>query len=117
VAPSAWILAAAFALHLPLSWAAVYGLGMGLLGASLTLSVTWWVLVAAQFAYILWSPRCSRTWTGFTWAAFHDLPGFAALSAASAVMLALEVWYFQVLILLAGMLPDPQVALDSLTVW
>uniref|UniRef100_A0A0A9EN03 Protein DETOXIFICATION n=1 Tax=Arundo donax TaxID=35708 RepID=A0A0A9EN03_ARUDO len=31
-------------------------------------------------------------------------------------MLALEVWYFQVLILLAGMLPDPQVALDSLTV-
>jgi hypothetical protein len=32
-------------------------------------------------------------------------------------MLALEVWYFQVLILLAGMLPDPQVALDSLTVW
>jgi len=29
----------------------------------------------------------------------------------------LEVWYFQVLILLAGMLPDPQVALDALTVW
>jgi multidrug resistance protein, MATE family len=90
---------------------------MGLLGASFTLSVTWWVLVAAQFAYILWSPRCRRTWTGFTWATFDDLPGFAALSAASAVMLALEVWYFQVLILLAGMLLDPQVALDSLTVW
>ncbi|PUZ72248.1 hypothetical protein GQ55_2G378400 [Panicum hallii var. hallii] len=116
VAPSAYILAASFALHVPLSWIAVYVLGLGLLGASLTLSLTWWLLVLGQFAYIVWSPRCRDTWAGFTWAAFADLPGFAGLSIASAVMLALEVWYFQVLILLAGMLPDPQVALDSLTV-
>jgi MATE family multidrug resistance protein len=73
--------------------------------------------VAAQFVYIVKSPRCRETWTGFTWAAFADLAGFAKLSAASSVMLALEVWYFQVLILLAGMLPDPQIVLDSLTVW
>jgi MATE family multidrug resistance protein len=117
VAPSAYILAASLVLHLGMSWVAVYRLGLGLLGASLTLSLTWWVLVAAQFVYILKSPRCRETWTGFTWAAFADLAGFAKLSAASAVMLALEVWYFQVLILLAGMLPDPQIALDSLTVW
>jgi MATE family multidrug resistance protein len=117
VAPSAYILAASLVLHLGMSWVAVYRLGLGLLGASLTLSLTWWVLVAAQFVYILKSPRCRETWTGFTWAAFADLAGFAKLSAASAVMLALEVWYFQVLILLAGMLPDPRIALDSLTVW
>ncbi|CAN6205530.1 unnamed protein product [Urochloa humidicola] len=116
VAPSAYILAASFALHVAMSWLAVYVLGLGLLGASLTLSLTWWVLVLGQFAYIVWTPRCRDTWAGFTWAAFADLPGFAGLSVASAVMLALEVWYFQVLILLAGMLPDPQVALDSLTV-
>ncbi|EEE67272.1 hypothetical protein OsJ_24453 [Oryza sativa Japonica Group] len=116
VAPSAAVLAASFALHLPLSWAAVRVLGLGLPGAALALSATWWVLVAGQFAYIVRSPRCAATWTGFTWAAFHDLAAFARLSAASAVMLALEVWYFQVLILLAGMLPDPQIALDALTV-
>ncbi|KAF7008250.1 hypothetical protein CFC21_023054 [Triticum aestivum] len=116
VAPSAYILTASMALHVAMSWVAVYRLGLGLLGASLTLSLTWWVLVAGQFAYIVLSPRCRETWTGFTWAAFADLAGFARLSAASAVMLALEVWYFQVLILLAGMLPDPQIALDSLTV-
>ncbi|XP_039796338.1 protein DETOXIFICATION 40-like isoform X8 [Panicum virgatum] len=82
----------------------------------LHLSVLRHCLVLGQFAYIVWSPRCRETWAGFTWAAFADLPGFAGLSIASAVMLALEVWYFQVLILLAGMLPDPQVALDALTV-
>nr|CAB3502930.1 unnamed protein product [Digitaria exilis] len=113
VAPSAYILAASLVLHVALSWLAVYVLGLGLFGASLTLSLTWWVLVLGQFAYIVWSPKCRATWVGFTWAAFADLSGFAKLSAASAVMLVLEVWYFQLLILLAGMLPDPQIALDA----
>ncbi|RCV13257.1 LOW QUALITY PROTEIN: hypothetical protein SETIT_2G332200v2 [Setaria italica] len=106
VAPSAYILAASLALHLArhvaLSWLATYGMGLDLLGASLTLSLTWWVLVLGQFVYIVWSPNA-----GFTWAAFADLPGFAKLSAASAVMLVLEVWYCQVLILLDGKLPSP----------
>jgi hypothetical protein len=35
-----------------LSWLAVYGLGLGLLGALLTFSLTWWVLVLGQFMYI-----------------------------------------------------------------
>ena len=62
VAPSAYILAASFALHVPLSWIAVYVLGLGLLGASLTLSLTWWPFVLGQFAYVVWSPRCRATW-------------------------------------------------------
>ncbi|KAK6134303.1 hypothetical protein DH2020_031926 [Rehmannia glutinosa] len=42
--------------------------------------------------------------------------GFFKLSAASAVMLCLETWYFQVLILVAGLLPHPEVALDALSI-
>ncbi|KAI3457156.1 hypothetical protein Pfo_013819 [Paulownia fortunei] len=41
---------------------------------------------------------------------------FFKLSSASAVMLCLEIWYFQVLVLIAGLLPDPEVALDSLAI-
>ena len=77
--PSAYDLAASLALHVVLSWLATRVMGLGLLGASLT-------LVVGQFAYIAWIPRCRATWAGFTWAAFADLPGFAWLSAASAVM-------------------------------
>ncbi|KAE8790884.1 Protein TRANSPARENT TESTA 12 [Hordeum vulgare] len=100
----------------------VYGLipqiraGLGLLGASLVLSLSWWVIVAAQFAYIAVSPTCRETWTGFTCQAFSGLPAFLKLSAASAVMLCLETWYFQILVLIAGLLPNPEVALDSLCV-
>ncbi|GAU17103.1 hypothetical protein TSUD_106020 [Trifolium subterraneum] len=68
------------------------------------------------FAYGLMSEKCKRTWNGFTLEAFSGLPEFFKLSAASAVMLCLETWYLQILVLLAGLLPDPEVALDSLSI-
>ncbi|KAJ4783025.1 Protein DETOXIFICATION [Rhynchospora pubera] len=116
MAPSAYISAATLVVHLVLSWVVVYKLGLGLLGASLMLSVSWWIIVSAQFLYIVWSPRCRLTWTGFSWQAFSGLPEFFKLSLASAVMLCLETWYFQILVLIAGLLPNPELALDSLSV-
>uniref|UniRef100_A0A0D3FKK3 Protein DETOXIFICATION n=1 Tax=Oryza barthii TaxID=65489 RepID=A0A0D3FKK3_9ORYZ len=116
VAPSAYISAATLAAHVALSWFAVYKLGLGLLGASLILSLSWWVIVLAQFAYIVVSDRCRLTWAGFSSKAFSGLPEFLQLSAASAVMLCLETWYFQVTVLIAGLLKDPEIALDSLAV-
>uniref|UniRef100_A0A0D9Z9Q9 Protein DETOXIFICATION n=1 Tax=Oryza glumipatula TaxID=40148 RepID=A0A0D9Z9Q9_9ORYZ len=116
VAPSAYISAATLAAHVALSWFAVYKLGLGLLGASLILSLSWSVIVLAQFAYIVVSDRCRLTWAGFSSKAFSGLPEFLQLSAASAVMLCLETWYFQVTVLIAGLLKDPEIALDSLAV-
>ncbi|KAJ8478165.1 hypothetical protein OPV22_021892 [Ensete ventricosum] len=116
VAPSAYISAATLVLHLLLSWVVVYKIGLGLLGASLALSLSWWIIVGAQFVYIASSSRCHFTWTGFTWQAFSGLPEFFRLSIASAVMLCLEAWYFQILVLIAGLLDNPELALDSLSV-
>nr|XP_029122944.1 protein DETOXIFICATION 40-like isoform X2 [Elaeis guineensis] len=116
VAPSAYISTATVAVHLLLSWLAVYKLGLGLLGASLVLSLSWWILVIAQFVYIVTSQKCRLTWTGFSWQAFSGLPGFLKLSIASAVMLCLETWYFQILVLIAGLLDHPELALDALSV-
>lgn len=117
MAPSAYISAATVAVHLVLSWVVVYKLGLGLLGASLVLSLSWWIIVVAQFIYIVKSERCRLTWTGLSWRAFSGLPGFLKLSAASAVMLCLETWYFQIIVLIAGLLENPELALDSLSVW
>ncbi|KAL0742963.1 hypothetical protein Bca4012_084476 [Brassica carinata] len=116
VAPSAYISTATLFVHLLLSWLAVYKLGMGLLGASLVLSLSWWIIVVAQFVYIVTSDRCGDTWRGFSVQAFWGLPSFFKLSAASAVMLCLETWYFQILVLLAGLLENPELALDSLSI-
>lgn len=116
VAPSAYISFCTIFVHVFLTWLAVYKLGFGIFGAALVLSLSWWIVVIAQFIYILKSPRCKYTWTGFSLQAFHGLPSFLKLSAASAVMLCLETWYFQILVLLAGLLDDPEIALDSLSI-
>ncbi|CDP11775.1 unnamed protein product [Coffea canephora] len=116
VAPSAFISAGTVVLHAILSWVAIYKLGLGLLGASLVLSLSWWIIVIGQFIYILYSKRTRETWRGFSFQAFHGLWGFFKLSVASGVMLCLEAWYFQILVLLSGMLPNPEVSLDALSI-
>ncbi|XP_021294982.1 protein DETOXIFICATION 40-like [Herrania umbratica] len=116
VTPSAYISAATLGVHLLLSWLAVYKLGLGLIGASLVLSLSWWIIVMAQIAYILMSEKCKLTWAGLSLQAFSGLWAFLKLSAASAVMLCLETWYFQILVLIAGLLENPELALDSLAV-
>ena len=117
VTPSAYISAATLVLHLLLSWLAVFKLGWGLLGLSAIHSLSWWIIVIAQIMYIKMSPRCRRTWAGFSWKAFDGLWDFFRLSAASAVMLCLEAWYAQILVLLAGLLKNPELALDALAIW
>lgn len=117
VAPSTYISASTLVLHMVLSWAVVYKLGWGLIGASLVLSLSWWIIVGAQFVYIVKSPKCRHTWTGLSLQAFNGLWAFVKLSVASAVMLCLEVWYFQVLVLITGLLEDPELALDAISVW
>lgn len=116
VFPSAYISAAALVVHVVLSWVVVYPLGWGLLGASLMLSFSWWIIVVGQFVYILVSPRCRRTWRGFSMQAFSGLWSFLKLSVASAIMLCLETWYYQIIVLLAGLLQDAEIALDALSI-
>lgn len=117
VAPSTYISMATLVLHFVICWAVVYKLGFGLIGLSLTLSLSWWIIVVAQFVYILIAPRFKYTWNGFSVQAFSGLWAFVKLSAASAVMLCLEIWYFQVLVLITGLLDNPQLSLDAISVW
>ncbi|KAL2341273.1 hypothetical protein Fmac_009213 [Flemingia macrophylla] len=116
VAPSTYISAATLLLHTGLSWLVVYKLGFGLIGSSLTLSLSWWIIVVAQFLYILVAPNFKKTWNGFSVKAFSGLWDFVKLSAGSAVMLCLEIWYFQVLVLITGLLDNPQLSLDAISV-
>lgn len=117
IAPSAYISLAGSVLHIIFTWLAVYKFNWGLLGAALVLSFSWWFMVLAQFVYIVTSERCKQSWTGFSWEAISGLWSFFKLSAASALMLCLETWYYEVLVLIAGLLQNAEIALDSLSIW
>ncbi|CAI0550618.1 unnamed protein product [Linum tenue] len=84
-----------------------------MLGIYLQQSILILLLTAAAM-----SGECEDTWGGFRGGSevFAGMWDFAKMSAASAVMICLEIWYFQVLVLIAGLLPNPQLTLDALSV-
>ncbi|XP_068645583.1 protein DETOXIFICATION 41 [Aristolochia californica] len=116
VNPLAFIAVGVFLLHLVLTWLAVFVLKYGLLGAALTLSLSWWILVLLTGMYILLSPSCKESWSGFSAKAFTGLWSYFKLTVASACMLCLEVWYNQGLVLISGFLPNAEISLDSISI-
>ncbi|CAF2237613.1 hypothetical protein YC2023_095253 [Brassica napus] len=116
VIPSAYISGAALLLQILLTWFAVNVMGMGLIGIACVLTVSWWVMVVAQTLYITCNERFKHTWTGLSSRSFQGLWSFFKLSVGSAVMICLEMWYSQILVLLAGLLEEPALSLDCLSI-
>ncbi|ESW18292.1 hypothetical protein PHAVU_L001777 [Phaseolus vulgaris] len=116
VNPLAFMSIGVFLLHVLLSWLVVFVLDYGLVGAALTLSISWWLLVLLNGLYIILSPRCKQTWGGLTVKAFKGIWPYFKLTAAYAWMLCLETWYNQGLILLSGLISNPTVSVDTISI-
>lgn len=102
--------------HIPLCYLLIFRLGFGFRGAAIATSVSNWVNVAILASYVKISPHCKRTWTGFSRAAFEDLWSLFALAIPSAVMVCLECWSFELLVIFSGLLPNPKLETSALSV-
>ncbi|KAJ4714518.1 Protein DETOXIFICATION [Melia azedarach] len=111
----AWASLAALLVHIFVSWLFVYRMQLGVVGTAITLNFSWWVLTLGHYAYVAWG-GCPLTWTGFSTEAFSGLWKFVKLSAASGVMLCLENWYYKILIVMTGNLPNAKIAVDALSI-
>uniref|UniRef100_A0A0D9XIE3 Protein DETOXIFICATION n=1 Tax=Leersia perrieri TaxID=77586 RepID=A0A0D9XIE3_9ORYZ len=109
------ISAAALAAHAALTYVAVVRLRYGLRGAAVAGNVSYWLIDAAQFAYLV-SGQFPDSWKGFTVAAFSNLAAFVKLSLVSAVMVCLEFWYYAALLILVGLLQNAQLQLDIMSI-
>ncbi|VAI02311.1 unnamed protein product [Triticum turgidum subsp. durum] len=103
------------ALHVVLNYVFVTRLGHGLFGAAMIGNVTWWIIILAQFAYLV-SGCFPEAWKGFSMLAFSNLAAFVRLSLASAVMLCLELWYYTAVLILVGLLKNAQLEVDIMSV-
>ncbi|KVH97216.1 Multi antimicrobial extrusion protein, partial [Cynara cardunculus var. scolymus] len=122
----AWLSAFQFAIHIPLSLLLVYKFNMGVAGAMIALSLSSWFLVIGEFIYIF-GGWCPHSWKGFKVAAFKDLLPVVKLSISSGVMsnfgltilfmCSLELWYYAVLVLLAGYMANAEVAISAFSIW
>ncbi|KAK4414216.1 protein DETOXIFICATION 16 [Sesamum alatum] len=103
-------------LHLFLCWILVFNSGLGSRGAAVANSISYWINVFLLGLYIKFSSSCSKTWTGFSKEAVHDIFSFLRLAIPSAVMVCLEVWSFEMMVLLSGLLPNPELETSVLSI-
>uniref|UniRef100_A0A0E0EWT9 Protein DETOXIFICATION n=1 Tax=Oryza meridionalis TaxID=40149 RepID=A0A0E0EWT9_9ORYZ len=102
--------------HVAVCWALVHKVGMGSKGAALSGAVTYWTNLAVLAFYARLSGACKTTWTGFSVDAFRELRRFTELAVPSAMMVCLEWWSFEILVLLSGILPNPQLETSVLSI-
>lgn len=73
-------------LHFPLCWILVFKSGLGSKGAALANSISYWINVILLALYVKFSSSCSKTRTGLSKEALHNILGFLRLAIPSAVM-------------------------------
>ncbi|KAF4359745.1 hypothetical protein F8388_008307 [Cannabis sativa] len=103
-------------LHLFICWFMVFKSGLGNRGAAMANAISYWINALSLVLYVRISPLCKHTWTGFSMEAFHGIPKFLKLSIPSAVMLTLEIWSFEMMVLLSGFLPNPKLETSVLSI-
>lgn len=111
----AWLSIAQFVIHVPLSWFFVYNLNWGIPGALGALSIVSWLVIIGEFVYIF-GGWCPNSWKGFTLAAFKDIFPVVKLSISSGVMVCLELWYYAVLVLIAGYMKNAEVEISAFSI-
>ncbi|XP_002267831.1 protein DETOXIFICATION 24 [Vitis vinifera] len=110
-----WLSASTFVIHVLLSWIFVSKLHLGTNGAMGALTISTWLMVIGMFVYVF-GGWCPQTWKGFTMAAFSDLVPVIKLSVSSGVMLCLELWYYCIVLLVAGYLKNATVAISAFSI-
>ncbi|XP_035539826.1 protein DETOXIFICATION 12-like isoform X1 [Juglans regia] len=102
--------------HIPLCWALVFKSGLGNIGAALAISISYWLNVILLGLYMKYSSACAKTRVPISMELFQGIGEFFQFAIPSAIMICLEWWSFELLILLSGLLPNPQLETSVLSV-
>ncbi|EEF36150.1 protein DETOXIFICATION 16 [Ricinus communis] len=106
----------ATALHIPICWLLVFKSELRNRGAALANTISYWIISLLLIAYVRLSPSFKETWTGFSKEALHGIPKFLKLAIPATIMLSLEVWSLEIVVLLSGLLPNPKLEASVLSI-
>ncbi|KAI9377543.1 hypothetical protein POPTR_019G075800v4 [Populus trichocarpa] len=99
---------ASLCFHITLCWALVFKAEMGIIGAALAISLSYWLNVILLGLYMKCSSECEKTRSVFSKDVFFGIREFFRFAVPYAVMTCLEWWSYEVLILLSGLLRNPK---------
>ncbi|XP_022759955.1 protein DETOXIFICATION 14-like [Durio zibethinus] len=107
---------AALCLHIPLCWTLVYKTELGLVGAALSTGLVLWFNVILLGIYMRYSSSCEKSRAINFNNIFLCIKEFFRYGLPSTVMVCLEWWSFELLILLSGLLPDSELETSVLSI-
>ncbi|ESW14988.1 hypothetical protein PHAVU_007G034700 [Phaseolus vulgaris] len=103
-------------IHIPLCWALVFKTRLNNVGGALAVSISMWSNVIILGSYMRYSSACAKTRAPISLEVFKGMQEFFRFAVPSAVMVCLEWWSFELLVLLSGLLPNPQLETSVLSV-
>ncbi|KAH7834597.1 hypothetical protein Vadar_017735 [Vaccinium darrowii] len=104
------------AFHVPLCWVLVFKSGLDNLGGALAVDISIWLNVIFLVLYMRYSSTCAKTRAPISMNVLRGVGEFFSFAVPSTVMICLEWWSFELLILLSGLLPNPELETSVLSV-
>ncbi|KAF3651305.1 MATE efflux family protein LAL5 [Capsicum annuum] len=107
VMPLAFCSVGSLVIHIGIAYALVHWTDLGFKGAPLAASISIWISFLTLCLYVFFSKRFSHIWRdGLSFEPVHHILTNLKLALPSAAMLCLEEWAFELLVLLAGLMPN-----------
>ncbi|CAL9029986.1 unnamed protein product [Prunus brigantina] len=104
----------AILLHIPINYLLVCVLNLGIKGVALSGVWTNVNLVGSLTFYIAISGVYKKTWGGFSKECFKGWKSLMNLAIPSCISVCLEWWWYEIMILLCGLLLNPQATVASM---
>ncbi|KAL2504361.1 MATE efflux family protein [Abeliophyllum distichum] len=107
---------AALVFHVPVCWALVFKTKLGNAGAALAIGLSYWLNVILLVLYVKYTSTCKKTCVSFSNDVFPSMREFFSFAVPSAIMVCLEWWSCEIIVLLSGLLPNPQLETSVLSI-
>ncbi|XP_073033154.1 protein DETOXIFICATION 49-like [Primulina eburnea] len=112
--PLTFCAAISIILHVPINYLLVSKLSLGLKGVALSGVWTNLNLVLSLLVYILFSGLHKRTWGGLSTECLKGWKSLLNLAIPSCISACLEWWWYEIMILLCGLLMNPKATVASM---
>ncbi|KAJ0240867.1 hypothetical protein HA466_0219180 [Hirschfeldia incana] len=106
----------ALCFHIPFCWLLVYKLRFGIVGAALSIGLSYWLNVGLLWIFMRDSSLHRETKNLRAQEIFLCMKQFVALAIPSAMMTCLEWWSFELLVLMSGLLPNSKLETSVLSI-
>ncbi|KAL8265302.1 hypothetical protein R6Q59_023432 [Mikania micrantha] len=101
-------------LQLPLNYLLVFRLHFGVAGVAASSSISNFVVFVSLVVYVWWKGLHLPTWTSPTLECLTGWGPLVRLAAPSCVSVCLEWWWYEIMIVLCGLLADPKAMIASM---